>query len=725
MSQTDGPRTSSRWPTGTEYAASVQQPATSFADPELQRGALTLTPLGIPASASGQNAIAFHMRATDRAVAVRCLLSANDDGRLRYRALREHVEAFDIPGVVSANWLDEGVRVHGRWWPVVVMPWVAGDPLHVAIEDRLNDPGRLMRLADRWLDLVEILQDKEFAHGDYQHGNVLLDDDDTFRLVDLDGIWVPDMGVGPPNEYGHPNYQHINRSDTDWGPYVDTFSALVIALSMLALAHDPSLARFMTGENLLFAKSDFEDPGSSEVWRTLAGADHPEVQDLAARLHAFAQAGRPPAMSVREVLDASFDPSALLSSTDPGTGPDPGVPLPRTTAVDDNAWWGSTPAAPPPAPAPAPAPAPTAPTPTTPSAPPPSSVPADHSGPHAPQPRPFVAAVPPAAGRPTIDPNTSTPSEPSGASAAAVVPARATGLARITGQPVLAGLISGALAGLVGSLLAGILQAFASDPRLDGGIFVGMIAGTLGGAVHAWSALNLSNYGLAVRRFLIGAAVGLVAGIVAVFVADFMTRSTLDVRDTQNAVLVAYIWALTAALVGLAVGLLRSPKAGAYAFSGGAVAGFAGGMVHGLTSATFDDRALQVNGFDPQVLLIASFVAMLIGGLVAVAIRTARNGSLTVVEGPGRGTVIDFHSNRVSIGGSDSDTLVVTGRDLRGHAVRLDVGERVATATAQVAVSVDGAAQPERFVLGSGQIMAVAGMFVRLDIKSGSGQGGS
>ena len=299
MNQPSAPRTSSRWPTGTEYAAAVQQPTTSFADPELQQGRLTLTPLGIPASASGQNAIAFHMEAAERPVAVRCLLSAHDDGRLRYRALQEHVEACDVPSVVAATWLDEGVRVDGQWWPVVVMPWVSGDPLHIAVEDRLDDSLRLSRLADRWLDLVEILQDKEFAHGDYQHGNVLLTGDDEFQLVDLDGIWVPDMGVGPPNEYGHPNYQHINRSDTDWGPYVDTFSALVIALSMLALASDPSLSRFMTGENLLFAKPDFDAPERAEIWKVLASSSDPEVVDLTARLHAFARAGRQPAMSVQ------------------------------------------------------------------------------------------------------------------------------------------------------------------------------------------------------------------------------------------------------------------------------------------------------------------------------------------------------------------------------------------------------------------------------------------
>ncbi len=327
-----------------------------------------------------------------------------------------------------------------------------------------------------------------------------------------------------------------------------------------------------------------------------------------------------------------------------------------------------------------------------------------------------VAAVTPGAPVQSVGP-VGAPYQPA-AVATPARPVQSHGLARITGQPVLAGLVSGALAGLFGSLIAGLLQAVVTDAQLDGGLFVGMIAGMLGGLVHSWSALNLSNYSLAARRFLIGAAVGLLAGIVAVLVADFMTRSTLAVGDTENAVLVAYIWALTAALVGLAAGLLHSPKAGAYAFSGGAVAGFVGGMVHGLTSARFEARALLVNGFDGQVLLTASFVAMLIGVLVAVAIRTARNGSLTVVEGPGQGTVIDFHSHRITIGGSSGDTLVVTGRGLRPRAIEVVVGDHAADVTASVEVVVDGVRQPARFRLASGRVMGFAGLFVRLDIKS-------
>mgnify|MGYP001795957179 CR=1 FL=1 len=717
MSSTDTVADTVRWPTGTEYSASVQQPSTSFSDTELQQGQLTLTPLGIPASASGQSAIAFHMEGPDGPLAVRCLLNAHDDGRIRYTALHDHVESYDVPSVVPARWLDEGVRANGRWWPVVVMPWVSGAPLHIALEERLDEPERLSELADRWLDLVETLQDKDFAHGDLQHGNVLLDDDDEFKMVDLDGVWVPDMGCGAPNEYGHPNYQHVNRSETDWGPHVDTFSALVIALSMLALAADSGFARFMTGENLLFVKSDFADPDGAEVWRALLTSSDAEVADLAQRVQTLARQGRMPTMTVREVLDASFDVSAV-----PPVTPEP-VPSSATgvlPTVSTDGWWNqaSTAVVPPGGGPPGPAsPVSTSPASATPAAAQNAaplqptttshwsdSVPIDiaSSQPDAPG-APGLAASIPVAQRAAPQPHQPPPPAqvqpaPPGQPAGVVTPAMAraaaptaTGLARFTGQPVIAGLVSGALAGLAGSLIAGVLQDTMDNPRAAGGIFVGLISAMLGGLVHAWPALNLSNFALAGRRFVLGAAAGVGAGIAAVLAADAMTKAALEPGDTGNALLVAYIWALTAALVGLVVGWLRSPNAGAYAFSGGAVAGVAGGLFHGAWEAEFENRALLVDGFDGGVLLIASFVAMLIGVFVSVAIRTARAGSLTVIEGPGAGTVFDFHTEKVTIGSSTSDTLVVNGRDLPERAVVLMVGEHHAEGTTQVAIQLDGA----------------------------------
>ena len=669
-----GQTTTRRWPTGTEYAEAVQQPGVSFSDPELRAGALTLTPLGIPAMASGQNAVAFHFEAETRPVAVRCLLSENGDGRYRYQALQSHLEANEIPCVVPAQWLDEGVRVHASWWPVVVMPWVSGRPLHDAIEDRLGDPERLTSLADRWFDLAESLQAKQFAHGDLQHGNVLLTDDDQFQLVDLDGIWVPNMTVGAPGEFGHPNYQHAQRSALSWGPHVDTFSALVIGLSMAALGSDPSLARFMTGENLLFMRSDFEDVDQAPIWKALAASSDHEVADLAQRLIGFTLGIEPPTVGLREALAA--DATIVRPTVETVAA---ATSLPGSTTEQSN-WW-ETPATP--------------------------ATDGSATDSYWASPENDRAAAEP-------DPTTAVEAVPAGSTGGAV---KATGLARLTGRPAIAGVVGGGVAGIVGCLVAGILQAAFGTPSTDAALFVGSIAAFLGGFVAAWPSLNVKAYGAAAVRFSAGLAAGLFAGVTAVLIADQVMNQVLTESTDTNIALVTYLWALTAALIGFAVGLLRSPKAAALAFTGGFVAGAIGGFVHGSTAATFDNGVLVINASDPATVLVAIGISAFVGLVVALALRSARSGSFTVIEGPGQGSVIDFHKKKATIGSAVGDTLVLAKSVVPAAAVTIRLTDRGATANAAIPVQLDGQLQPESFQIEPEQVIAVGGVFVRVSFK--------
>lgn len=677
MTDRTGQMTTRRWPTGTQYAEAVQQPQFSFSDSELRAGELTLTPLGIPAMASGQNAVAFHFQAETRPVAVRCLLSENEDGRDRYRALQTHLATARIPSVVPAQWIDEGVRVHESWWPVVVMPWVSGRPLHDAIEDRLGEPGRLTSLADRWFDLVESLQAKDFAHGDLQHGNVLLTDDDDFQLVDLDGIWVPGMSVGAPGEFGHPNYQHARRGPAHWGRNVDTFSALVIGVSIAALGNDPSLARFMTGENLLFARSDFENVDASPIWSALASSTDAEVADLTDRLRVFALDVEPADVPLRDALSGG---ATIVRPVAAPSAPVVSAGLPAATDVPASNWWDVADVQPVPQ--------------------------IDSHWSEEPSQATVMAAT------------ASSPTD-SSAPASSVGDGRATGLARLTGRPAVAGLAGGITAGVVGVLVAMALQAAWGAPRADAALFVGSISAFLGGFVAAWPSLNMKAYGAAALRFLVGLVAGLAAGLIAVVIADAVLGGTVADTTDIDIALVAYLWALTAALVGLSVGLLRSPKAAALAFTGGAVAGAVGGVVHGVTTATFENGVLVVDASDGPTVMVAIGIAAFIGLVIAIALRTARTGSFTVIDGIGQGSVVDFHKNKATIGSSLSDTLVLVKSGAPAAAVTVRLTANGATANASIPVQLDGQLQKESFDIAPDQVLGIEGVFVRVSYKKG------
>ena len=154
----------------------------------------------------------------------------------------------------------------------------------------------------------------------------MVDQDGQLRLVDFDGVRIPQLaGQAPPTEFGHPNYQHPVRHV--WDRWLDTFSALVIYLSLVALGKDPGLwLALYNSKNLLFAKNDFFPPFKTEVWKQLAALRDPQVDELARRL--------------RECCDPDWvsDRSLEMTLDQPAAAP----ALPQVPA--EQRWWEQKPA---------------------------------------------------------------------------------------------------------------------------------------------------------------------------------------------------------------------------------------------------------------------------------------------------------------------------------------------------------------------------------------------
>jgi hypothetical protein len=150
------------------------------------------------------------------------------------------------------------------------MEWVQGEPLSAFIERHLGNRSTLLSLARRWVEMVKALQQACIAHGDLQHGNVLVVEG-QLRLIDYDGMYVPALRGEGSHEVGHRNYQHPLRTESDFGPYLDNFSAWVVYVSLIALAADSGLWKQFGGgdESLLFRRRDFEQPEASDVLRAL------------------------------------------------------------------------------------------------------------------------------------------------------------------------------------------------------------------------------------------------------------------------------------------------------------------------------------------------------------------------------------------------------------------------------------------------------------------------
>lgn len=322
------------WPTGTEYSEAVQNPDVAFLPEDLKHAHFETAMLGLPAAATGQNAIVFRAGIDDRPFAIRCFTTPAAEGQRRYEALHEHVSAVGAQALAQAWWTSDGIRVRERVWPVVRMEWVDGAPLHRWVETRLGEDQALRRMADDWHRLAVELRQARIAHGDLQHGNVLVEPDDRLRLIDFDGVWVPGLEPYPPSEIGHPNYQHPERVRTGhWDHAVDTFSALVVYLSLRALAQDTSLWEHHTGENLIFTAGDFKAPRRTPLWSRLGAVPDSDVSDLTDLLAAACELTVAVDHSLDDVLTRRVLPDTAVSSVPPQSPP------PTTAPGEVGRWW--------------------------------------------------------------------------------------------------------------------------------------------------------------------------------------------------------------------------------------------------------------------------------------------------------------------------------------------------------------------------------------------------
>jgi eukaryotic-like serine/threonine-protein kinase len=264
-----------RWPDASAYAIAARDVASFFTVPELQGASLRRSPLGLPLPATGRNAAVFKATVDGADLAVRVFTRAPNDGPERYRRIGEHISHLEGVLFPNVRWLDDSVHVGGATWPMIRMDWVEGLTLDHWVGAHRHDPELLRDFARRWDELFKFLEHSRIAHGDLQHGNVLVDAQHRVRLVDLDGMWIPALVDHPADEFGHVHFQHPGRlSERVWGERMDGFSSLLIAVSLVALSHRPELwERYNDGGNNLIFRNDHFTDLDAPIWADIAEID--------------------------------------------------------------------------------------------------------------------------------------------------------------------------------------------------------------------------------------------------------------------------------------------------------------------------------------------------------------------------------------------------------------------------------------------------------------------
>lgn len=260
------------WPSPQDYQEAVQNPALAFDDPDLRGCAVECDRLGFPRPRSGNFAVVYKAESADqRTWAVRCFSREVDGQHERYAAITDELRRLRLPFTVDFTYQPHGIKVLGRRYPLLKMEWVRGEGLISYITRHLRVPERLTALADGLTETVRTLAAHGIAHGDLQHGNILVVDERPV-LIDYDGMFVPALAGRAGTEIGHANYQHPGRTLAHFGPGLDHFAVWVIALTLKALAADPELWQKHDGgadDCLLLKKRDLAEPDGSAVLKDI------------------------------------------------------------------------------------------------------------------------------------------------------------------------------------------------------------------------------------------------------------------------------------------------------------------------------------------------------------------------------------------------------------------------------------------------------------------------
>lgn len=285
------------YPPPAEYAKMLGNPQSvkiAFKDKSLRTADVEKDSNQLPRARSGAFAVVYRAFLPDGSSrAIRLFLKDGDDRQERYQAVSDHLSKQSLPCLVPFTYAPDSFRAaDAQWYPLMTMDWVKGETLFDWLQHRATagDQKAIRSVTEHWQRTIQDLNRAQIAHGDLQHGNIMITASGDVKLVDYDGMCVPKL-IGRRNlEIGVEPYQHPERDgETKLTLSLDNFSSVFIYVGLRALAADPSLwQEFVVRpayDKMLFRKEDFDDPKNSALFQRLRRSPDADVQRLATTLH--------------------------------------------------------------------------------------------------------------------------------------------------------------------------------------------------------------------------------------------------------------------------------------------------------------------------------------------------------------------------------------------------------------------------------------------------------
>ena len=242
-------------------------------DPVIHNATFNKLPFGRYEMYSGGFTLVFPCYVNNEKWAFRCWYVDMGNISLRYKLLSQAINSCKLPYFCDFEYVDEGIVVEGKVYPTTRMKWINGKELNTFISDNKRNKECLKKLANDFLQMIQSLHKVNIAHGDLQHGNIIISDNGGIFLVDYDSMYCPALKGMPDIIVGKDDYQHPARKGRNHlaSEKLDYFSELIIYISILAIAEKPELLdKYNIEDSLLFTKNDFKDVKSSSIYSDIS-----------------------------------------------------------------------------------------------------------------------------------------------------------------------------------------------------------------------------------------------------------------------------------------------------------------------------------------------------------------------------------------------------------------------------------------------------------------------
>lgn len=276
----------SNYPSRADIITAMRNPQVSFKSNEIIGGSVIQKGNRIIQYAGGYTTVfPFHKQNREK-VAVRLWIADIGDAKKRSLQISNYLEDLNNAYFAGFKYIDNAVLVNGIFHPIVVMDWVEGQTLKDYINSNISDRSKILDLAEKFREMTSYFHEKNIAHGDLQHGNILVKSDGSIVVIDYDSMFIEPLKGMNDTIKGLPGYQHPARQKNQFvNSKLDYFSELVIYLSLLIYSdNSPLWNEFYETEDLLFSKEDFLDPHNSKLINQQLRSSNSKIADLSRKM---------------------------------------------------------------------------------------------------------------------------------------------------------------------------------------------------------------------------------------------------------------------------------------------------------------------------------------------------------------------------------------------------------------------------------------------------------